>query len=322
MSDTEAALCPDCGKKTQEKRGSITQWIGLGDFCNCKQQDAAATASFRSQRQKQCKRCLKPIGSNQSMTQWLIRKETCKCGDETTSTVLTDYTQKAMSARSRRRAPRESENKTLVVCLAIGVMLFAAASGYAILDVLGMSRTLRLYAGRLKGNERTMLLSHDSLELATVHPPTTENEWKTHAFSYADQVFIRDSTISDDEIEQLASNIHLVRLILKNCDGFTAKGVNALQKCDSLTHISLDGSSLDSEILKALGKLSIASLDLSNTKIGKADWSALLENDRLLLITVTGTPTSHENKRVFSSHGFNTEGDYFRRSVTSKQASD
>ena len=109
MSGEEINICPACGKNIQEKKGSLTQWIGLGDSCKCEQKDISNPVIARMQAKKlgkKCKRCRKPLRAKQSMTQWLIKTEICKCPPESDSLISTDYTQMAMSKRNLHRTPR------------------------------------------------------------------------------------------------------------------------------------------------------------------------------------------------------------------------
>ncbi len=316
MSDEENNNCLECGKNIPEKRGSITQWIGLGDSCKCEQKDVGNPVIARMQAKKlgkKCKRCRKPLRAKQSMTQWLIKTETCKCPAESESLLSTDYTQMAMSKRNLHRLPREDENKSLAIVLCIGVLLFALVSGYVILDAFGYSRALRLMGGRLKGNERKLTLGEEGTAFSISELPATKEEWNRESFRSANHVQIKDSTIGDEVLERLASNENLLRVYLKNCDGFTAKGVNAFQQCPNLNLLSFDSSNIDAEILKALGNVKVDSLDLSHTAIADADWSVLLNNRWLHSLTVFQVPISKANRSAFAKHGFKSYSSYFIR---------
>ncbi len=307
MSGEEINTCPECGKSIQEKRGSITQWIGLGDSCKCEQKDIGNPVITRMQAKKlgkKCKRCRKPLRAKQSMTQWLIKTETCKCPAESDNLISTDYTQLAMSKRNLHRPQRQAENKTFAAFLIISIVLFALISGYAIFDILGYGRAWRLSVGRLKGNERIMILGDSGAAVLVCHPPTSEQEWSPAAFRLVSKMRLRDSTITDNELEQLAAHTNFSKIELKNCDGFTAKGVLALRNCDALTELSLDSSKLDSAILEALGKLDLERLDLTNTDIAQADWSVFLSNNHLFHFKADGVSISDKNRAALDKQRF------------------
>lgn len=316
MSVEETNICADCGKYIQGNKGSLTQWIGLGDSCKCDQKDVGTSVHVNVQQKKKgkkCKRCLKPLRAKQSMTQWLIKTETCKCPAESETQISTDYTQLAMSKRSLNRLPRKEENKSLAVFLCIGVLLFALMSGYAILDILGVSHSWRLLGGRLKGHERKLTFGVEGLEQSVQDLPSTREGWNKREFQRANQAYIKDSTISDDDLERLSSNENLLRVYLKNCDGFTANGVKAFQKLPGLAMLSFDSSKIDADILKSLGDVKVDRIDLSNTAIGNADWSVLLKNPYLETLYVYGVPVSDANRGLFEQNGFRTSPDFFVR---------
>ncbi len=321
MPEEEINVCPQCGKNIQDKRGSLTQWVGLGDACKCDQKEVGNPVIARMQAKKlakKCNRCRKPLRAKQSMTQWLIKTEICKCPAESDSLVSTDYTQLAMSKRNLNRIPREDENKSLVALLCIGVLLFALVCGYVILETLGVSDSLRLLQGRLKSNERKLTFGLEGEQLSVCNLPATKEEWNTEKFRSANQVLIKNSTISDDELERLSNNENLLRITLKNCDGFTAKGVTSFQKCPILNMLSFEDSKIDAAILKELGNVKVSRLDLSNTEIANADWSVLLNNKWLETLSVYGVPISQENKAVFKAQGFIINEHYFIRPKTSR----
>jgi len=76
--------CAKCGK-SQPKKGSLTQWVGLSDSCRCAVLDTEQSSSGRQtpiQESKDsiCRTCGKHLLRNTgSLTQWVFRQDICNC---------------------------------------------------------------------------------------------------------------------------------------------------------------------------------------------------------------------------------------------------
>ncbi|MBX9948631.1 MAG: protein kinase [Candidatus Obscuribacterales bacterium] len=78
-------ICASCGK-TQPKKGSLTQWIGLSDSCRCAILDAQRTSGGKSAAQESqdaiCQKCGRHLKrSTGSLTQWVFRQDSCNCDE-------------------------------------------------------------------------------------------------------------------------------------------------------------------------------------------------------------------------------------------------
>lgn len=70
--------CQTCGK-TPAQSGSLTQWLGLGDFCKCKILDESTQAAPQNI-DALCSLCGLHLHKNTgSLTQWAFRRQTCSC---------------------------------------------------------------------------------------------------------------------------------------------------------------------------------------------------------------------------------------------------
>ena len=70
--------CQACGK-TPPQSGSLTQWLGLGDFCKCKILDESNSAAPQNM-DAICSLCGLHLHKNTgSLTQWAFRRQTCSC---------------------------------------------------------------------------------------------------------------------------------------------------------------------------------------------------------------------------------------------------
>ncbi|HNB21760.1 MAG TPA: hypothetical protein PKZ32_05075, partial [Candidatus Melainabacteria bacterium] len=70
--------CSSCGKPLSQS-GSLTQWLGLGDFCKCQilfESDQGTSKNFDAI----CTYCGLHLNKNTgSITQWAFRRQTCNC---------------------------------------------------------------------------------------------------------------------------------------------------------------------------------------------------------------------------------------------------
>ncbi len=70
--------CTECGKSLPQA-GSLTQWLGLGDFCKCSLHNASEKDSPSSP-DAVCHLCGLHLHRNTgSLTQWAFRRQTCNC---------------------------------------------------------------------------------------------------------------------------------------------------------------------------------------------------------------------------------------------------
>jgi serine/threonine protein kinase len=87
MAKAVDEICASCGK-SQPKKGSLTQWIGLTDCCRCAvfgdnqarnipAQDVNTTDNSRDSVCQECGKHLKR--STGSLTQWVFRQDMCDC---------------------------------------------------------------------------------------------------------------------------------------------------------------------------------------------------------------------------------------------------
>lgn len=240
MNVEERQTCQDCGKDILNQKGSITQWIGLGDHCRCAANNQEKTdGKSRNKRSRVCKKCLRPITSNQSLTQWLIRKETCRCNQSVDYAPVTDYTSKALSNTSHR-VLRKSDSKPVVVAISLGVLAVSALcvtkvfEGSDFTGLIGIFDQLKTPAGRLRGRQRIISVKRSNSSLDSYSKNNPVDSLRT--------VDIMHSSISDEELNNLRQYYGICKISLINCDGFTARGIRSLSQVESLEILDLDCS--------------------------------------------------------------------------------
>lgn len=85
--------CASCGKP-QSNKGSLTQWVGLGETCQCavldkEKQKTPLAAKEETSKDSICKKCGKhTMRSTGSLTQWVFRQDLCDCDENSFDAVL------------------------------------------------------------------------------------------------------------------------------------------------------------------------------------------------------------------------------------------
>ncbi len=311
MPEEPKLLCPDCGKARTERQGSITQWIGLGDTCRCGvQSDLEKTGPRPAGRSnRKCKRCLKSLPRN-SMTQWLFRGDICNCPPDPAQPAPEVYTEKALRGLDKSPFAARGENSRIVAFFASGLVCFCLICGYLLLQIFGSHQSEKAVIQRLKGADRTISFSDNNPNLRV--PLTNEGLAKIRNLS-CDSISIWDSSVTDQELKSLASIHSIVRIALKNCDGFTAEGLIALASLPRLDWLSLEGSEIANDVFQVLGNLHVTRMDLSHTRIRGYPWDVLLNNHSLVMLTIHGVDVSPYNQRLMSQDRFSYQsGRFFR----------
>jgi hypothetical protein len=323
MAVEEIEICKDCGKQVRKLKGSITQWMGLGDTCKCWLDQLSITSTFQRQKGmkkgRKCRRCLKPISSNQSMTQWLFKKEGCQCSPEHDVSGATDYTQKALSGRSTK-VLRKTDNRPIIALVSVGILVVAFILFFFIFDGVkpnDLGQAFQSWGSPSEHDrkERFLTLQLDQNTTQTYKMPDTAEQLDCTPIRQCREIVFRNSAITDEELSALAIYGSMFKVTLLNCRGFSAKGVKHLTAIDNLKNIDFDCSEMNQEILDALGESHLNLLDLSRTKIADYDWSGLLRNKSLETLRLKDVVVSKRNLDALLASGFVEEGhSVFRRS--------
>lgn len=112
-------ICAACGK-TQPKKGSLTQWIGLGDTCRCAISNAQDTTSSKPVVQELkdvlCEKCGRHLKrSTGSLTQWVFRQDMCNCTAGKSQAALS-----LQAAEDKAELPQKIETRDLRDTTAFG----------------------------------------------------------------------------------------------------------------------------------------------------------------------------------------------------------
>lgn len=238
------------------------------------------------------------------MTQWLIRKETCRCNQSVDYAPVTDYTSKALSNTSHR-VLRKSDSKPVVVAISLGVLAVSALcvtkvfEGSDFTGLIGIFDQLKTPAGRLRGRQRIISVKRSNSSLDSYSKNNPVDSLRT--------VDIMHSSISDEELNNLRQYYGICKISLINCDGFTARGIRSLSQVESLEILDLDCSEVNQGILEALGDSHVRVLDLSRTNIANCDWSVLFKNAQLEKVRFSGVKLSPQNANTLTAAGFSPE---------------
>lgn len=313
MSVEEAGLCQECGKQVEQKKGSITQWMGLGDTCKCwlDWNNTTGNSPRRKEKQKgrKCKRCLKPVKSNQSMTQWLFKNAICQCPAEQSQSAASDYTQKALSGR-RHRFRRDGDNKLIIAAIGIGVLALSSVCISQIFDsriATDFSTLIQAEHSsvrRHRGTSRYVTLQKDNGTITKFPLPARPENWNCQEILTANILSIRNCALTDDDLFALSNCGHMGKISLVDCDGFSPRGLQALLTMKELTSLDLDCSEIDGSFLATLGAGRLKFLDLSRTHIANSSWKELLDNDFLCTLKIAGVEVSRTNLFELNSAKF------------------
>jgi hypothetical protein len=296
MSDVEAIICSDCGKSKGNK-GSITQWIGLGEQCHCNLQKAAQSVAPARAKQNQCRRCLKPKPTaRQSMTQWLFKKDLCNCPKETRSAQPITVALPSVSPSGTKL------NNILIVGGTIGVIsLIAIAYSLMVLEVP------KALDSHKNGKERLIVCS------PTIQIPFNNAAITVITTNQYRYLTIKDCRIDVFELKLLGQIPSLEGLTLQNCLGITAHGLNVLVERGNLKYLSLAQSPLSQKELEALVKSKLETLDLSHTAIADADWACLTQIESLKKIVLRDVFVTSKNRIALENANFHESAGVFSR---------
>ncbi len=296
MSDVEAIICSTCGKSKGNK-GSITQWIGLGEQCHCNLQKAAQSVAPARTKPNQCRRCLKPKPTaKQSMTQWLFKKDLCNCPKEKKSA------QPIKVALPPVHPAGTSVNNKLIVGGTIVVISLIALT-YSLL-ILEVPNTLDSHKG---GNERRIICS------PTINIPFDNSAISIIIGNQYRYLTLKDSRIDDLELQQLGLISTLEGLTLQNCRGYSPHGLNMLVNHGYLKYLSLAQSPLSQKDLEVLAAANVETLDLSHTGIADADWTCLTQISSLKKLILRDVFVTNKNRKTLEDANFlGNTGVFFR----------
>lgn len=321
MTVEEIEICQDCGKQIQKSKGSITQWLGLGDSCKCELAQAATGDNPKKTKGKTCRRCKLPIGSNQSMTQWLIRKETCKCSQKEGATA-TDYAQKALSKQTIRKYRQSNkEGKQLIAYTIAGfcfLFLFLSTCALFLCETLGITR----FGKKEETKTRTIFISlyQRNSYLARIPMPEKEADWNTPAVLNADVIAVRHYSLSDKDLKNIARHSQALSIELESCDGYTENGIRELSENKCLKSLSLEGSKVDNYIVQVLAKGRLETINLSSTKVKGLSLVRLAENPHLQTLILEPVSFNNSQAAKFRDAGFQWfSNQYFRVTPSSRQ---
>ncbi len=296
MSDVETTICPDCGKSKGNK-GSITQWIGLGEQCHCHLQKAAQSVGPARTKANQCRRCLKPKPTaKQSMTQWLFKKDLCNCPKEKSSAQPIKVALPSVNPSGTKL------NNILIVGGTFGVISLIVIA-YALI-MLEVPNALDSHKG---GKERwivcspTIKIPFDNSAITII----TNNQYR--------YLTIKDCRIDDVDLKQLGLIHSLEGLTLHNCQGLTPHGLNMLVERGNLKYLSLAQSPLSQKELDVLATSSVEMLDLSHTGIADADWTGLAKISNLKKLILRDVFVTNKNRKTLDDTNFyESAGVFFR----------
>lgn len=302
MSEVETNICQDCGKSKGNK-GSITQWIGLGEQCHCNLQQAAQSMAPGRTKANQCRRCLKAKPTaQQSMTQWLFKKDRCNCPKEkqTVEPFRIDLPSTSPTATSTKF------NKWIMSGTIGLISLIAIGYSCMVLEVPNVFDS-KYSLSHKSGKDRMIQCS-----------PDVQIPFNTAAISvinkgeYAD-LTLKDSLIDDIELNQLGGISSLEGLTLQHCGGFTPRGLAKLVRYGNLKRLSLINSPLSQMDLEALVESQVETLDLSHTAISNADWTCLTNIDSLKRLVLHDVFVTIKNRQVLENARFHGDAGVFIR---------
>ncbi len=323
MNVEERQTCQDCGKQIQKFKGSITQWIGLGDYCKCEHASTEADGSVKKPKGQICRRCKLPISGNQSLTQWLIRKETCKCAEKE-ATTATDYAQKAVSkhaVRKYRQGKEESKYVTVFIVVVFILLLFLIpVCSIYLCEKLELTRF-----GIEKGKPAKIFVSLYKRNSYIGHAalPEKKADWNSADFLSSDELVFRHITFSNEDLRNIGENSQANKICLEQCDGYTEGGIYYLLENRCLTSLSLEGSKVDIHIMQALEQGHLETINLSRTSAEGDNIIRLAKKPELKCLILTGINLNESQTEVFTTSGFQWSANRFIRSYplrTGKQS--
>ncbi len=302
MPDEEDLICADCGK-SQGKKGSITQWMGLGDQCRCHLQ--ADTSSFKKS-DKKCRRCLKlKATAGQSMTGWLFKRDFCNCKDNEQSHVAP--VKVIMSPRLAAGALPARSNK-----FALGIIAAACCASVVLCAAIIPIVSDALYETKISKGEDRVITVYDRSD-------------KVHRFRFDAEamgvivdrncttLILSNAEISDEELGSIGKINELEHIHLKRCSGFTPIGLMELVQSSHLVSLNLERCSLNQELMDALASSRLERLDLSNSNAGDFNWERLTRISTLKDLVVFGVHESSQNKKYLEAQGFEGSDGHYRR---------
>lgn len=322
MQDQTSQLCENCGKSLPLNKGSITQWIGLGDICKCNQKNTMENPrGHRKRAPRKCKRCSKPIQKNASMTQWLLKRDSCQCSDESEddeANVGTDYTKLALDKRRKYRKTEDKESKATALALIVSVVLFITGCAAVVWFTL-YSNPPKPYEPRVAGNAKTITyFAADTKEYTDPLLPDFKN-W-SDKLKTADIVIVKHATLTDEDLSNIGKLKNLQELKIVDCDGFTGDGIESLAKHGSFKEITLQYSNFEHGAFAALENLKVDSLCLDYTNIRNNDWNTLAQNKSLRSVSMIGVEIEPNNEAKMKKGGMIKSHTYFYRNRSSLPA--
>lgn len=116
-------ICASCGK-TQPKKGSLTQWIGLTDSCRCAILDAQRISGEKPAVQESkdaiCQKCGRHLKrSTGSLTQWVFRQDSCNCdqsinqGTQAAEAIADAVTEKEPGTQRKNKSDAPAQTESL-----------------------------------------------------------------------------------------------------------------------------------------------------------------------------------------------------------------
>lgn len=270
--ELDEQICPDCGKN-QGKKGSLTQWIGLGDSCRCGLKDDSPTepkSDRWTKASRKCVRCLKQKPSTrQSLTQWLFRRDLCQCKDTEKKNhpiILSINSREELSLSN-------TEVKTLVTGSAIAVVIIGVAIiCICFLDPNQSSRK----SGLLEGDKRVLHFSNKNFSRQSV-PFTSEN---LQLFKHQNFTTLRiyNSKISDEDLRRIAQISSLTSLTMTFCEGFSYEGMKYVAQKKNLNSLGVEGSKISGKMINEIGASYVSSLNLSYSDASELDIEKLAQS--------------------------------------------
>lgn len=268
VETTTGRICADCGKSLSNK-GSMTQWIGLGEYCHCKiAKRVAPLENFghsEYKRKKRCGLCRKQKNSrNQSMTQWLFQADICTCAPEASEDISLS-SPVSTHAEGLSGFSKISETRKKICASLAGVLVFATAFVlYLCFEPDGKSIFARK-SSEMHGARYA--LASRSNEFLTYRILLDSSGCAQFEECLYDTLSISNVHLSEVDLETVARMQGLRNLSLNGVRGMSSHKFKQLRYSPTLRTLEIDEMYLTKSLCEQLSEFQLRKLELNRCNI-------------------------------------------------------